>query len=271
LVITVISDTDKTGGEMADLKAKLQDDGLVIGTMISEIRNPNLAYMLAQCGFDFFIIDNEHGAYSPETISNMISAAQGAGISVIVRIPEIRRETIMKPLDSGAAGLLVPMVNTADQARQIISYAKYPPMGNRGLALSRAHSSYGRPEAAEYLEKANKATFIAVQAESPQAIANLEAIASTPGVDSVYVGPTDLSVSMEIPGQTTHPGEVDMIEKVIAICRKQKVVPGIHMSKIETLKDWIQKGMRFVTFSSDVDLLTRAASASLSQLRDSGG
>ena len=77
---------------MSELKAKLKNDGLVIGTMISEIRNPNLVYMLAQCGFDFFIIDNEHGAYSPETISNMIAAARGAGISVVVRIPEIRRE-----------------------------------------------------------------------------------------------------------------------------------------------------------------------------------
>jgi len=255
---------------MPNLKTKLQDDGLVIGTMISEIRNPNLAYMLAQCGFDFFIIDNEHGAYSPETISNMIAAAHGAGISVIVRIPEIRRETIMKPLDSGAAGLLVPMVNTADQAGEIMSYAKYPPMGNRGLALSRAHSSYGRPEAAEYLEQANKATFIAVQAESPQAIENLEAIAATPGVDAVFVGPTDLSVSMGIPGQTTHPREVYLIEKVIDICRKHKVVPGIHMSKLETLKDWIHKGMQFVSFSSDVDLLTQAASAGLSQLRNRG-
>ena len=194
---------------MSELKAKLKNGGLVIGTMISEIRNPNLVYMLAQCGFDFFIIDNEHGAYSPETISNMIAAARGAAISIVVRIPEIRREAIMKPLDSGAAGLLVPMVNTADQAKEIMTYAKYPPMGNRGVGLSRAHSSYGRPNAAEYLDQANQATFIAVQAESPQAIENLESIASTPGVDAIFVGPADLTVGMEIPGQITHPRQVE--------------------------------------------------------------
>lgn len=253
---------------MLDLKAKLKNGGLVIGTMISEIRNPNLAYLLAQSGFDFFIIDNEHGAYSPETVSNMIAAARGAGISVIVRIPEIRREAIMKPLDSGATGLLVPMVNTAGQAKEIMTYAKYPPMGNRGVALSRAHSSYGRPNAAGYLDQANQATFIAVQAESPQAIENLESIALTPGVDAIFVGPADLSVSMGIPGQLTHPKEIEAIAKVIDVCRQHNVIPGIHMSDVETLKGWIRKGMRFVSFSSDVDLLARAGEESLVKLRD---
>ena len=253
---------------MIDLKAKLKDGGLVIGTMISEIRNPNLAYMLVQSGFDFFIIDNEHGAYSPETVSNMIAAAGGAGISVIVRIPEIRREAIMKPLDSGAAGLLVPMVNTAEQAREIMTYAKYPPMGNRGVALSRAHSSYGRPSAAEYLDQANQATFIAVQAESPQAIENLASIASTPGVDAIFVGPADLSVSMGIPGQLTHPKEIEAIAKVIDVRQQHNVIAGIHMSNVETLKGWIRQGMRFVSFSSDVDLLARAGEESLVKLRD---
>lgn len=252
---------------MSDLKAKLENGGLVIGTMISEIRNPNLAYMLVQSGFDFFIIDTEHGAYSPETVSNMIAAARGAGISVIVRIPEIRREAIMKPLDSGAAGLLVPMVNTADQAKEIMTYAKYPPMGNRGVALSRAHSSYGRPNAAEYLAQANRKTFIAVQAESPQAFENLASIASTPGVDCIFVGPADLSVSMGIPGQLTHPKEVEAIAKAIDVCRQHDVIPGIHMSNVAALKDWIQKGMRFVSFSSDVDLLARAGEESLIELR----
>lgn len=255
---------------MLDLKAKLKKGGLAIGTMISEIRNPNLAYMLARCGFDFFILDNEHGSYSPETISDIIAASRGAGISTIVRIPEIRRETILKPLDCGAAGLLVPLVNTADQAKEIMRHAKYPPSGNRGVALSRAHSLYGRPKAVEYLDEANKATFIAVQAETPEAIKNLEKIASTPGIDAIFVGPSDLSVSLGIAGQITHPKEVEAIGKVIDVCQAHHIIPGIHMSKLETLKEWIQKGMRFVTFSSDVDLMARAAADGLVQLKKVG-
>ncbi len=252
---------------MSDLKIKLKNGRLAIGTMISEIRNPNLAYMLAQCGYDFFIIDNEHGAYSPETVSDIIAAAQGAGVSVVVRIPEIRRETIMKPLDSGADGLLVPMVNSAEEAQEVVKFAKYPPLGQRGAALSRAHSRYGRPNADEYLDQANLTTFIAVQAETVQAIDNLETIASTAGVDSIFVGPFDLSVSMGIPGRISDPMEEAAIGKVIDACRKYDIIPGIHMSKIEPLKDWIGQGMRFVSFSSDVDLLARAGKESLVQLR----
>lgn len=252
---------------MLNLKAKLKEGSLAVGIMISEIRNPNLAYLLAQCGYDFFIIDNEHGSYSPETISDIIAAARGAGISTIVRIPEIRRETILKPLDCGAAGLLVPLVNTADQAREIIAHAKYPPLGNRGVALSRPHSLYGRPKAEEYLVQANETTFIAVQAESPEAIENLEKIAATPGIDAIFVGPSDLSVGLGIPGQISHPKEVEAIGKVVAVCQKHSIIPGIHMSKLETLKEWIQKGMRFVSFSSDVDLLARGAADSLAQIR----
>jgi 2-keto-3-deoxy-L-rhamnonate aldolase RhmA len=252
---------------MNDLKHKLKNGGLAIGTMISEIRNPNLAYMLGRCGFDFFVIDNEHGSYSPETVSDMIAAARGAGVFTIVRIPEIRREAILKPLDCGAAGLLVPQVDTADQAKEVMRHAKYPPMGNRGTALSRAHSLYDNPDFEEYLSRTNEATFVAVQAESPQAIDNLESIAATPGVDAIFVGPADLSVSMGIPGQFSHPREIEAIERVVAVCRKQGIAPGMHMSDFETLKHWIRKGMRFVTFSSDVDLLTRAAEKSISALR----
>jgi 2-keto-3-deoxy-L-rhamnonate aldolase RhmA len=252
---------------MYALKTKLKDGGLVVGTMISEIRNPNLAYMLAQSRFDFFVIDNEHGSYSPETISDMIAATRGAGISTIVRIPEIRRETILKPLDCGADGLLVPQVNTAHQAKEIITHAKYPPLGNRGTALSRAHSLYGRPKADDYLVEANEATFIAVQAETLEAIENLESIASTPGIDAIFVGPSDLSVSLGIPGQTTHPKELESINKVVQVCQKHNIVPGIHMSDVQTLRAWIEKGMRFVTFSSDVDLLARAAAESISALK----
>jgi 2-keto-3-deoxy-L-rhamnonate aldolase RhmA len=106
-----------------------------------------------------------------------------------------------------------------------------------------------------------------VQAESPQAIDNLESIATTPGVDAIFVGPADLSVGMGIPGQITHPKEVAAIAKVVEVCQKHNISPGIHMSKLETLKDWIRQGMRFISFSSDVDLLAMAGKESLVQLR----
>lgn len=253
---------------MVSLKKWLSDGRLLIGTMISELRNPNIAYMLAQNGFDFFILDNEHGAYAPETISDMIAAARGAGLPVVVRIPEIRRETILKPLDSGAAGLLIPQVNTKQQAQEIITHAKYPPWGNRGAALRRPHSLYRRVGAEEYLRQANEDTFIAVQAETPQAIANLEEITSVSGIDAVFVGPFDLSISLRIPGNLNHAHEIAAIERVIGVCQRQGIFSGIHLFDLAALQNWIRKGMRFVTYSSDVALLADAARQAVQDLKN---
>jgi len=252
---------------MTNLKEALKEGGLVIGTFLSEVRNPNVAHMLARCGYDYFIIDNEHGTYSAETVSNMIAAARGANISVIVRVPEIRREAILKPLDSGAAGILVPQVNTADQAREVILHAKYPPEGERGAVLRRAHSRYGRMDAAEYLKQANEDTFIAVQAESPVAIENLEEIVAVPDIDCIFVGPFDLSVGLGIPGQLTHPREVEAIDRVIEVCQKFNIITGILMYEIDILKPWVEKGMRFVAYSCDVSMLADAAARGVAELR----
>lgn len=252
---------------MYKIKKKLQNGELVLGTIISEVRNPNIAYMLAQCGFEFFIIDNEHGTYNFETISNMIAAARGAGISVIVRIPEITRENILKPLDSGAAGLLVPMVNTAAEAEEVIKHAKYPSMGNRGAALRRPHNLYGKVNAGEYLQKANNDTFIAVQAETTQSLENINEIAAVEGVDCIFVGPFDLSISLGIPGQINHPLEVEAIEKVAAACRKHNKIGGILMFDQEMLVQWINKDFRFAVYSSDITLLADAASKAVKELK----
>ena len=244
---------------MIDMRKELLEGRLLIGTMISELRNPNFAYLLAEAGFDYFILDNEHGAYSPESVSDIIAGARGAGIPVIVRIPEIKRETILKPLDSGAAGLLVPQVNTAEQAREVIRHAKYPPMGNRGVALRRAHNRYGRVNAAEYLKLANEQTFISVQAETPQSVENLDEIAAVEGIDSIFVGPMDLSVSLGIPGQFSHEKEVKAIDRVVEVCKRRGLVSGIQMFDVEALKPWIEKGMRFVNYGGDISMLADAA------------
>jgi 2-keto-3-deoxy-L-rhamnonate aldolase RhmA len=252
---------------MEDLKRRLQRGELLIGTMISEVRNPNLAYMLAHNGYDFMIIDNEHGAYNPETVSDMIAAARGAGIAPIVRIPEIRRETILKPLDSGAAGLLVPQVNLLEQAQEIILHAKYPPLGNRGAALRRAHSRYRNVPAAEYMRQANEETLIAVQAETPEAIRNLEGIAALPGIDIIFVGPFDLSISLGIPGEVNHPREIEAIERVVEVCRQYGRASGIQLFDVPTIAKWVEKGMRFISYRNDVSFLADAAAAGIAELR----
>jgi len=252
---------------MHQIKKKLQNGELVLGTMISEVRNPNVTYMLAQCGFEIVVIDNEHGSYSFETISDIIAAARGAGISVIVRIPEVTRVHILKPLDAGAAGILVPMINTAEEAQEVVNHAKYPPTGNRGAALRRPHSLYAKVNAGEYLEQTNNNNFIAVQAETTTSIENINEIASVEGVDCIFVGPFDLSVSLGIPGQINHPDEVQAIEKVIDACKKHNKVAGTLMFDKDLLKKWIEKGIRFALYSSDMSMLADAAAEAVIEMK----
>ncbi|MGD9125088.1 MAG: aldolase/citrate lyase family protein [Desulfarculaceae bacterium] len=252
---------------MYPLKKRLTQGETVIGTFVSEVRNPNLAYILAQGGLDFMILDNEHGAYSTESVSAMVAAARGAGLSVVVRVPQISREAILKPLDSGAEGLLVPMVDSADQAGEVIAHAKYPPQGKRGVGLRRAHSLYHRVSAAEYLEQANQDTFIAVQAETPEAVAAADDIASLPGIDCLFVGPMDLSVNLGIPGQTTHPREIEAIETVVQACQSRSLAAGVWAVDPDAARHWINKGVRFLAYSSDVSLLADGAAAALAQIK----
>lgn len=252
---------------MSRLKQTLARGGMVVGTFVAEVRNPNLAHMLALSGFDYFILDNEHGAFSPETMAAMIAGARGAGIEVVVRVPEIRREAILKPLDLGAAGLLVPMVDEPQQAREVLGHAKYPPQGNRGVGLRRAHSLYRQVRAAEYLAQANAHTFIAVQAETPRAVENAPQIAAVEGIDAIFVGPMDLSVSLGIPGQTEDPRMVQAVEAVVAACQGAGIAPGLLTADPETTVRWIQKGMRLVAYGSDIGLLADGAAAALAAIK----
>jgi 2-dehydro-3-deoxyglucarate aldolase/4-hydroxy-2-oxoheptanedioate aldolase len=252
---------------MTSLRQRLRQGELVLGTFVSEVRNPNITHLMAQCGFDFFVLDNEHGAYSPEAVSDVIAAARGANIDVVVRIPEIRRETILKPLDLGAAGLLVPQVNVPEEAAEVVRHAKYPPQGQRGAALRRPHNRYARSDAATYLQQANEETLIVVQAESVEAIDNIDAIAAVEGVDAVFCGPFDLSVSLGIPGQTNHPREVEAIDKMIAACKKHNKASGILAFDTTEMATWIVKGMRFACYSSDVNMLADAAFHAVKELK----
>ena len=252
---------------MSTIKHRLMAGELLLGTMISEVRNPNVAYLLAQAGFEFFIIDNEHGSFSSETVSSMIAAARGTTAAAVVRIPEIRRETILKPLDAGAAGLMVPQVQTREQAQEVVLHAKYPPEGNRGAALRRAHSRYARIGAEEYLKRANDDLLIAVQVESAEAVENADQIASVQGIDCIFAGPFDLSISLGVPGQTTHKRVVQAVDVMLQACRKHGKAAGILLFDTKPLKEWIAKGMRFVAYSGDVMLLADAAADAVKELK----
>lgn len=249
------------------MKEKLLSGRPVIGTMISEIRTPSVIRILEAGGLDFVIIDAEHGCYSYESIAAMAAVAAGQKIKCLVRVPEISREAIMKPLDAGADGLVVPQVESADQVKEILGFAKYPPVGRRGVALRRGHSGYLSYPAAEYLQKANEKTSLIVQLESPQAVAKAEEIISIPGVDAAFVGPFDLSVAMGIPGELGNPDLAGAIRYVISVCKKYGVAPGLMQFQLDAAKKWLEEGIRFMVFSSDINMIADQSAANVQALR----
>jgi 2-keto-3-deoxy-L-rhamnonate aldolase RhmA len=140
-------------------------------------------------------------------------------------------------------------------------------MGKRGAAVRRAHNRYAHSAAAAFLRQANDETFIAVQAETAEAIANVDAIAAVEGVDAVFCGPFDLSISLGIPGEVNHPREVEAVDRMVQACRRHNKASGILMFDPAHLTPWIDKGMRFITYSSDVNMIADAASSALAELR----
>ncbi len=252
---------------MASFRERLINGEHLFGTFVMELRNPTLAHLLARAGFDFILLDNEHGAYNWETIQDILAAAHGAGIPVLVRIPEISREHVLKSLDCGAAGLLVPMVESVEQARELVSLAKYPPLGARGVAVRKLANLYAPADPVNYLPQANRDTFIAVQAETGLGVERVEQIAAVEGVDGVFVGPLDLSVSLGIPGQWDHPKLKEAIGRVFAGCRRQGKAVGIWSFAPDQAQAWVRAGAQFLAYGTDLGFMADGAGAALAEMK----
>lgn len=249
------------------LKQRLQNGETMIGTFIQEVATPAVAQIFKQVGFDFFLIDMEHGPFSLETVANIVRVGRLLDMCPLVRVAGPEYHLISGPLDHGAMGIMLPRVETRVQVQTLVECMKYPPLGKRGCSSDAPHSEYVFGPLAEFLEVNNQDTLAIIQIERKVAVENLDELLSVPGVDVAFIGPEDLSVSLGVPGQTTHPLVVEAIEKVIRSAHRHNVIPGIHLGSVALLKTWIAKGMRMITYSSDLGLLMEAGAASLSQLR----
>ncbi|MBI4278459.1 MAG: hypothetical protein HY660_08380 [Armatimonadetes bacterium] len=252
----------------AEIKRALREDKVVLGTFASETWSPNIGPILAAAGFDFMFIDTEHGNFDMQTVTAIIWAARGAGIAPIVRPPSNDRASLMRPLDAGAAGLLVPMVETKEYAQQVIRYTKYPPVGQRGLAMRRAHAGYRAIPVGPYIKQANEDTLIVAQIETLGSVNNLEEILGVGNIDVAFVGPTDLSTTMGYPGQPTHPEVVKTIERIVEVARRREVAAGIQLMDVKSVQEWIRRGVRFISYCSDAIFIVDNAARDLAQIRE---
>lgn len=246
---------------MAWLKQRLERGEQVLGTMVTTFASPDIAKILKGCGFDFLMIDCEHGAFTTREAANMIAVARGVGMPALVRIPEMRREHALKFMEMGASGLLLPNTETAEQARMLVECAKYAPMGRRGVSLSRPHTDFEKVDGPAYMREANEQSLLMCQIESRRGVENIEEIMAVEGIDVGFIGPNDMTQDYGMLGEFTHPEIVAAFERVIGAARANGKWSGVHFGSAGPLKPWLGKGMQINMWNSDNGLLALGASA----------
>jgi 2-keto-3-deoxy-L-rhamnonate aldolase RhmA len=244
-------------------RSRLLRGDRLLGTMIT-LTAPAVAEIMTTIGFDWLFIDAEHGAFAARDLEMVLQAA-GPATACLVRLSSAAEVPIKQALDVGAAGIIVPQVNSAAQAEQVVRWAKYAPTGMRGVGIGRA-SAYGLNLPA-YLAAANEQTAVIVQAEHIDAVQQIEAIIQIQGIDAVLVGPYDLSASVGRMGQLDHPDVTQAIDHVTTVCRNAGMRLGIFGVSAEAVQPYIARGYTLIVAGVDTLLLGQAARQLLAQLK----
>ncbi len=233
------------------------------------LASPLTAETIAREGFAAAVLDAQHGLWDVETLIAGIGALSHAGASPIVRVPLEDFALVSRALDFGAEAIIAPMINTAADAKQFASVAKYPPAGERSWGPTRAMTLQGRSNALDYLREANDSTLTLAMIETPTALANVDAIAATPGIDALFIGPYDLSTSLSGgKAQDVQAPEVEKaIDKICAAAAKAGKIPGIYCTTAERARALAKRGFKFITVASDTGLLRDGAAAMLKALK----
>lgn len=246
-----------------NFRSQLRQGQLLISPMVT-LSNPEVAEILSEAGYDWLFLDAEHSTLAPADLQAIIGRV-GNRLPSLVRLQAPEEVSIKKALDIGAAGIIAPQVNSAEQAEQIVSWSRYSPEGTRGVGLGRAHG-YGF-SFDDYLAKANAETTVVVQAEHIDAVNAIEDIAQVPGVDAVLIGPYDLSASLKRIGEIDHPEVTGAIDHVTEVCKKNNIPLGIFGVTVDAVKPYIEKGFTLITVGVDTVMLGQAARKMLGQIR----
>lgn len=251
-------------------KARLKAGEAVVGSWLG-IPSAVSARFMAQLGFDYLCVDMEHQPIDIETASAMFAAIANAGVTAVARVPWNTAENIKRVLDCGAQGIVVPMVNTREEAEAAVAAAKYPPQGIRSVGGALHAMNFGT-DPATYYARANDEILVVLQTESPQGVANAEEIYSVPGVDAVFIGPNDLLCQMgkEPKMETDDRQFVEALAHVVRTANKHGIAPGIHTANHEACSRRIGEGFRFMAVASDARLMVAGAQAELKKIERGG-
>ena len=230
---------------------KIIADGGVAHGIFAMLSEPALVEMMGYAGMDFVVVDTEHAASTMEQVVQMVRAAELSGVTPIVRVTENSPALILRALDAGAGGVLVPQVNTAAEAAAAVRAARYAPRGERGLAGIVRSAHYGFIPLPAYLTGSNRENLVITQVEHIDAVNNLDEILAVEGIDGIFVGPTDLSQSMGMTGKFADPGLRRVIHEVIEKTRRTDKWAGIFCLDADDAAYWRAAGAQFLAIGTD--------------------
>ena len=249
-------------------KEKILNNELCLGVGLRQSRTVDIGKIMATSGYDWLFIDMEHNSMDIDIASQISVAAQDAGITPIVRVPDFAHHHATRVLDCGAMGVVFPHVENADIAKKLVSYCLYPPKGHRSMTGVLPQLDFKQQPIADVASTINKNMLIVIMLESPEAIDNVDSIAAIEGVDVVLIGTNDLCMEMSIPGDYSNPKVKDAYIKVIEACKKYGKTPGMGgVYNEELMSEYIKMGMRFILSGSDLSFMMQSASQRSNKLR----
>jgi 4-hydroxy-2-oxoheptanedioate aldolase len=237
-----------------------------VGTWLS-LGSLTATRFLARAGFSWLTVDIEHSLVDWETATHMFALIADAGCTALARVPANRHDHIKRVLDNGAHGIIVPMVNSREEALAAVAAAKYPPVGNRSVGGSVHALNFG-VSADEYFAKANDEIIVVLQCEHIKAVEDFDAIYSVPGIDAIFVGPNDLAASMRTPDGKPPGGEETrrVMSRIIEGCRRIKVPAGLHCGSAEEVLHRIEEGWQFLAVASELKMMLDGAHATVQKI-----
>lgn len=251
------------------LRGVLASGGIAFGAT-TQIPSPIMVEILGRVGYDFTIIDTEHGQFDLETARGLIRAAQGSNLSPLVRVVSNDPTRILRALDAGAEGIIVPHVSSAAEASKAVDACRYSPNGHRGACPLVRAADYGLADWASYQEEANAMTLVCVLIEDLEGAGNIEHIVSVQGIDMVYLGAFDMSVAAGYSGNVRHPRILAALDRILDACAARHI-PVMHtLVNSPDIDAWIKKGVRLIVHGPDASIFAKACRAfldSVSHLR----
>jgi 2-keto-3-deoxy-L-rhamnonate aldolase RhmA len=238
-----------------ELRAAIAGGKSIWGTMIVYARSVGAGSVYGQLGFDYAIVDSEHSPNARSELADMGASLQSAGVCPIVRVPNTQPHETVMALDAGFHGVLVPYCETADQVSEVVGAARLRPLKGALEVMARASGQFPSDATRDYLEHRNENVVVIIGIESVPAVDNLESILDVAGIDAIFIGPNDLSVSLGVPDQYDHPRYVEAVEHVIGAAQSRGIPAGPHCFDEPMLAAWLERGARFVLFSADVRAL----------------